>query len=169
MTQENEVKPAKSQGKSKKKASKTEMRRSARKFAVQAIYSWQMAGQSINELEAMFRVDNDMSQTDIPLFSELLRGVATNSSALDESYAPFLDRGLDELDPIERAVLRIGSYELIHRIEVPYRVVINESVDLAKVFGATESHKYVNGILDKLSQRVRMVEIRARHEAKKKS
>jgi len=151
-----------------KKVSKTEMRRSARKFAVQAVYSWQMAGQPIHEIEAMFRVDNDMSQTDVPLFGEILRGVATNSAELDKAYEPFLDRGLDDLDPIERAVLRIGSFELIHRIEVPYRVAINESVDLAKVFGATDSYKYVNGILDKLSQRVRMVEIRARHEAGKK-
>jgi N utilization substance protein B len=154
--------------KSNKKVSKTEMRRSARKFAVQAVYSWQMAGQPINEIEAMFRTDNDMSQTDTPLFSEILRGVSSNSTELDKAYEPFLDRALDDLDPIERAVLRIGSFELIHRIEVPYRVVINESVDLAKVFGATESHKYVNGILDKLAQRVRMAEIRARHEANKK-
>ncbi|MFT5705740.1 MAG: N utilization substance protein B [Oceanospirillaceae bacterium] len=168
MTQDKETNPSKKQGKSNKKPSKTEMRRSARKFAVQAVYSWQMAGQPINEIEAMFHTDNDMSQTDVSLFSEILRGVSSNSTALDEAFAPFLDRGLNELDPIERAVLRIGSFELIHRIEVPYRVVINESVDLAKVFGATESHKYVNGILDKLSQRVRMVEIRARHEAKKK-
>lgn len=153
----------------KKKTSKTEMRRSARNFAVQAVYSWQMAGQPINELEAQFRVDYDMSQTDIALFSELLRGVANNSTALDEAYAPFLDRALDDLDPIERAVMRIGSYELIHRIEVPYRVAINESVDLAKVFGATESHRYVNGILDKLAQRVRMVEIRAHRENGKKT
>lgn len=166
MTQDKDTKPSKA--KSNKKASKTEMRRSARRFAVQAVYSWQMAGQPINDIEAMFRVDNDMSQTDITLFSELLRGVSTNSTELDGAYSPFLDRSVDELDPIERAVLRIGSFELIHRIDVPYRVVINESVDLAKVFGATESHKYVNGILDKLAQRVRMVEIRARHEANKK-
>jgi N utilization substance protein B len=166
VTQDKDTKPNKA--KSNKKASKTEMRRSARRFAVQAVYSWQMAGQPINEIEAMFRVDNDMSQTDVTLFSELLRGVSSNSTELDSAYSPFLDRSVDDLDPIERAVLRIGSFELIHRIDVPYRVVINESVDLAKVFGATESHKYVNGILDKLAQRVRMVEIRARYEANKK-
>jgi N utilization substance protein B len=166
VTQDKDTKPSKA--KSNKKASKTEMRRSARRFAVQAVYSWQMAGQPINEIEAMFRVDNDMSQTDVTLFSELLRGVSSNSTELDSAYSPFLDRSVDDLDPIERAVLRIGSFELIHRIDVPYRVVINESVDLAKVFGATESHKYVNGILDKLAQRVRMVEIRARYEANKK-
>ena len=116
----------------------------------------------------MFRTDNDMSQTDTNLFSEILRGVVSKSTERDEAFSPFLDRALDDLDPIERAVLRIGSFELIHRIEVPYRVVINESVELAKIFGATDSHKYVNGILDKLAQRVRMVEIRARFEAGKK-
>lgn len=166
MTQEQNTNPSAAKG--KKKVSKTDMRRSARTFAVQAVYSWQMAGQAINELEAHFRVENDMSKTDVALFSELLRGVSRHSLELDQAYAPFLDRQLDDLDPIERAVLRIGTFELVHRIEVPYRVVINESVDLAKVFGATESHKYINGILDKLAQRVRMVEIRARHEAKKK-
>ena len=148
--------------------SKTEQRRSARKFSVQAVYSWQMAGQPVHEIEAMFRTANDMSQTDTNLFSEILRGVVSKSTELDEAFSPFLDRALDDLDPIERAVLRIGSFELIHRIEVPYRVVINESVELAKIFGATDSHKYVNGILDKLAQRVRMVEIRARFEAGKK-
>lgn len=168
MTENKETNKSEDRPKSKKKPSKTEMRRSARRFAVQAIYSWQMAGQAINDIEAMFRVEYDMSQTDIALFSELLRGVSSKSSELDTAYMPFLDRSVDDLDPIERAVLRIGSFELLHRIEVPFRVVINESVDLAKVFGATESHKYVNGILDKLAQRVRMVEIRARHEANKK-
>ncbi|MGB1236985.1 MAG: transcription antitermination factor NusB [Pseudomonadales bacterium] len=159
MTEENASKPAKA-----KKASKTEQRRAARNFAVQAVYSWQLAGQAINELEASFRVDYDMSQTDIKLFSDLLRGVSSNASELDKAYAPFLDRALEDLDPIELAILRIGSYELMHRIDVPYKVAINESVDLAKIFGASESHKYVNGVLDKLAQRVRMVEIRALRE-----
>jgi len=154
----------KSTPKKRNKPSLTDKRRAARSFALQAVYSWQMAGQPINELEAQFRVDNDMSGADVSLFSQLLRGVAEVASELDEAFAPFLDRPLADLDPIERAVLRIGSYELVHRIEVPYKVAINESVDLAKVFGATESHKYVNGVLDKLAQRVRMAEIRALRE-----
>jgi N utilization substance protein B len=124
-----------------------------------------MAGASANEIEAQFRVDNDMSRTDLPLFSELLRGVSSGSTELDAAFRPFLDRPLSDLDPVELSVLRIGAYELIHRPQVPYRVVINESVELAKVFGATESHKYVNGILDKLAQRVRAAEIRARRAA----
>ncbi|MBR9827203.1 MAG: transcription antitermination factor NusB [Oceanospirillales bacterium] len=146
----------------KGKPSLTEMRRNARSFALQALYQWSVAGQLVNEIEAQFRVDNDMSATDIKLFCELLRGVTSGSKTLDEAYRPFLDRPLADLDPVELSVLRIGAYELIHRLQVPYRVAINESVELAKVFGATESHKYVNGILDKLAQRVRGEEIRAR-------
>ena len=150
--------------KPKKKVSLTEQRRAARSFALQALYQWQMAGQPINEIDAQFRVDNEaeMRNTDKRLFSELLTGVASRKSELDEQFKPFLDRELDDLDPVELAVLRIGSYELIHRLEVPYRVAINESVELAKIFGATESHRYVNGVLDKLAQRVRMAEVKAR-------
>ncbi|SIQ86426.1 transcription antitermination factor NusB [Marinobacterium stanieri] len=140
----------------------TEMRRNARSLALQALYQWSVAGQSVTEIDAQFRVDNDMSNTDTQLFSELLRGVIGSSRDLDEAFRPFLDRPLDDLDPVELSVLRIGAYELKHRLQVPYRVAINESVELAKIFGATESHKYINGILDKLAQRARADEIRAR-------
>ena len=153
--------------KPKKKVSLTEQRRAARSFALQALYQWQMAGQPVNEIDAQFRVDNDMRKTDVQLFSELLRGVATRKTELDEQYEPFLDRALSELDPIELTVLRIGAYELIHRLEVPYRVAINESVELAKTFGATDSHRYVNGVLDKVAQRARMAEIREQREKSK--
>ncbi|UTW10458.1 transcription antitermination factor NusB [Marinobacterium rhizophilum] len=146
----------------RKKVSMTEKRRSARSFALQAVYQWQIAGQPLTEIDAQFRVDNDMKDTDVQMFSELLHGVAKSKSELDKAFEPYLDRALHDLDPIELAVLRIGTYELMKRIEVPYRVAINESVELAKIFGATESHKYVNGVLDKLAQRVRYAEIRAR-------
>jgi N utilization substance protein B len=155
---DNESKPAAK----KKKASLTTQRRNARSFALQALYSWTLAGQSLTDLEAQFRVDNDMADTDIKLFSELLHNIAASKSELDGLYSDFLDRQLEELDPVELNVLRIGAYELSKRIEVPYRVAINESVELAKVFGATESHRYVNGILDKLAQRVRMAEVKAK-------
>jgi N utilization substance protein B len=159
MIEENSPTPVPAPQKAKK-TSLTLQRRAARSFALQALYQWHMAGQPVNEIEAHFRVENDMSGTDVKLFRELLQGVTHAKSELDEAFQPFLDRGLHELDPIELAVLRIGSFELMHRPEVPYRVAINESVDLAKIFGATDSHRYVNGILDKLAQRVRMVEIR---------
>jgi len=152
--------------KKQKKPSLTAMRRSARSFALQALYQWQMSGNSVTDIELQFRMDNDMSGTDLPLFSELLHGIPANAGELDKAYEPFLDRNLDDLDPIERAVLRIGSFELVHRIVVPYKVVINESVELAKTFGATESHRYINGVLDKLAARVRMSEINAKRGKK---
>lgn len=158
---ESENKPAK-----KKKPSLTTQRRNARSYALQALYSWTLAGQPLNELEAQFRVDNDMRDTDVKLFSELLHNIASTKSELDALFTDFLDRQIEDLDPIELNVLRIGSYELSKRIEVPYRVAINESVELAKTFGATDSHRYVNGVLDKLAQRVRMAEIREKREGK---
>ncbi|MCV6591035.1 MAG: transcription antitermination factor NusB [Marinobacterium sp.] len=158
----------KKSGAGKKKVSRTDQRRAARSFALQALYSWQLTANPINELEAQFRVDNDMRNSDISLFSELLRGVASRKTELDGTFEPFLDRMLDELDPIELTVLRIGSYELIERLDVPYRVAINESVELAKIFGATDSHRYVNGVLDKVAQRARMAEIREYREKKQR-
>lgn len=146
----------------KRKASLTEQRRKARQLALQALYQWQMARQPVNEIEAQFRVNQDMTDTDLPLFSQLLRGVVEARAELDLAFSPYLDRNIDDLDPIEVSVLRIGSFELMRRLEVPYRVAINESVELAKVFGATDSHRYVNGVLDKVAQRVRAAEVSAR-------
>ncbi|MBV1787437.1 transcription antitermination factor NusB [Marinobacterium sp. D7] len=156
--------PSQNQAEPKKnrKPSLTEQRRSARQMALQALYQWQVAGQPVNEIEAQFRVNNDMNGVDVKLFSQLLRGVVEARSELDLCFSPFLDRTIDELDPVEVSVLRIGSFELMHRMEVPYRVAINESVELAKVFGATESHRYVNGVLDKVAQKVRAAEVSAR-------
>jgi N utilization substance protein B len=145
----------------RKKVSNTEKRRNARSFTLQALYSQELTQNPTNEVEAHFRVDNDMSETDVPLFSELLQGINTQKMDLDKAFEIYLDRRVDELDPIELSILRIGSFELINRIEVPYKVAINESVELAKIFGATDSHRYVNGVLDKLAQKVRMVEIKA--------
>ncbi len=145
----------------RKKVSNTEKRRNARSFTLQALYSQELTQNPTNEVEAHFRVDNDMSETDVPLFSELLQGINTQTADLDKAFEIYLDRRVDELDPIELSILRIGSFELINRIEVPYKVAINESVELAKIFGATDSHRYVNGVLDKLAQKVRMVEIKA--------
>ncbi|MGB0664554.1 MAG: transcription antitermination factor NusB [Pontibacterium sp.] len=145
----------------KGKLSKTEMRRSARSFALQALYQWQLTGHTMNEVEAQFRLDQDMAGCDLVMFGELLHGVNRHKDDLDRSFEPFLDRSLSELDPVELSVLRIGAFELKHRLNVPYRVAINESVELAKIYGATESHRYVNGVLDKLAQRARREEIAA--------
>ncbi len=148
--------------KSGKKKNLTAMRRSARSFALQALYSWHMAGQSLTDLDAQFRVEYDMRETDMQLFSELLHGVAARKSELDGEFGSFIDRAVDELDPIELTVLRIGTFELMQRIAVPYRVAINESVELSKKFGATDSHRYINGVLDKVAQHVRQAEVKAK-------
>ncbi len=136
-------------------------RRKARRFAVQALYEWQIAGNPVHEIEARFRVENDMHKVDLNYFHELISRIVTMSAELDEALLPHLDRALADLDPVELATLRIGAYELIKRLDVPYKVVINEGIELAKTFGATESHKYVNGVLDKLAHQVRTVETRA--------
>jgi N utilization substance protein B len=139
-------------------------RHNARWRAVQAIYQWQLTQDDIKEIEQYFLDEQDMKKTDKEYFSELLGGVANGVSDLDGVIAPLLDRPINELDPVEKAILRMGTYELIHRIDVPYRVVINESVDLAKSFGAEDGFKYVNGILDKLSKTHRKVEVEARRQ-----
>lgn len=137
-------------------------RRMARHYVMQALYQWQMAGSSINRIEAEFRTDNDMSKVDVDYFHELLHGVPEQASELDASYQPYLvDRSLDELDAITRALLRMASYELKNRIDVPYKVVINEAVSLAKKFGAEDSHKFINGVLDKTASQVRALEVNA--------
>ena len=140
------------------KPSRTQMKREARSFALQALYQWQLAGSPVNDIEAQFRVENDMSGTDLKLFSKLLHGVPSQSTELDEAVLPYLDRKLEELDPIELTVLRMGTYELASMIDVPYKVAINEAVNLAKIFGATESHKYVNGVLDRVARDLRQAE-----------
>lgn len=136
-------------------------RRQARTLAMQALYSWHMAGQSLNEIEAQFRVDNDFSAVDGAYFHEILHGVPRQKSEIDGLFEPLLDRPLAEIDPVELAILRLSTYELKNRLDVPYRVVINEGIELAKVFGATDGHKFVNGVLDKLAPRLRADEVRA--------
>ena len=133
-------------------------RRKARRFTVQALYQWQMTGANLGDIEAQFRVDNDMLKTDVDYFHELLHEIPKCVTELDNSFAQYLDRGIKDLDRVELAILRIGTYELSKRLDVPYRVAINEGIELAKYFGATESHKYVNGVLDKVAQRLRVAE-----------
>lgn len=143
------------------------MRRKARRFAVQALYQWQLAGANLAQIEAEFRVDNDMSKVDLEYFHDILHGVPKEKAELDEKFLPFLDRRLDELTPVELAILRLSTYEMVHRIDVPYKVVINEAVELSKTFGANDAHKYVNGVLDKLAQRERMVEIKGQRQTQR--
>ena len=139
-------------------------RRKARRFTVQALYQWQMTGANIGEIETQFRVDNDMRKTDVAYFHELLHEIPKCVNELDDTFRPLLDRDIKELDKVELAILRIGTYELSKRPDVPFKVAINEGIELAKYFGATESHKYVNGILDKVAQRLRIVELKAQKD-----
>ena len=120
-----------------------------------------MAGAAVSDIEAEFRTDYDFSHVDLEYFQSLLHKIPACLDELDEALEPLLDRKLKDLDPIELTLLRMGMYELIWRIDVPYKVVINEEVALAKKFGATDSHKYVNGVLDKAARQLRKVEVDA--------
>ncbi len=142
-----------------KKPTKAIKRHRARSLAVQALYQWHMSGASLVVIELEFREDNDFQKLDEAYFSELLHKVPAQISKIDETLSLFLTRSLADMSPIELAVLRMGTYELLERTDVPYRVVINESVNLTKTFGATDGYKYVNGVLDKVAQKVRQQEI----------
>ncbi|QTF09518.1 transcription antitermination factor NusB [Brenneria izadpanahii] len=130
-------------------------RRRARECAVQALYSWQLSKNDIADIELQFLSEQDVKDVDITYFRELLAGVATQAEKLDQLMAPFLSRQLDELGQVERAILRLAIFELSKRDDVPYKVAINEAIELAKVFGAEDSHKFVNGVLDKAAPSVR--------------
>ncbi|AYY79532.1 MULTISPECIES: transcription antitermination factor NusB [Proteus] len=130
-------------------------RRRARECAVQAIYSWQLSGNDIADVELEFLSEQDTQGVDIAYFRELLVGVAINATRLDKAMAPYLSRQLEELGQVEKAILRLAMFELSFREDVPYKVAINEAIELAKVFGADDSHKFVNGVLDKAAPTVR--------------
>ena len=134
------------------------MRRRARRFVLQGLYQLSMNGGSPDRVILQFKEDFDLKRTDVAYFEELLGTIARNPEPIDEIIGPVLDRALDELTPVERAVLQIGVYELTHRFDVPYRVVINEGIELAKQFGATDSFKYVNSVLDRIAQTQRAAE-----------
>ncbi len=134
-------------------------RRKARELVVQASYQWQMTNADISDIDNEFRNSEFIKKADADYFSQVFRGIARGKNNLDQTIAPFLDRELSKLDPIELAILRLGCFELLHQLDLPYRVVINEGIELAKKFGgAASSHKYVNGILDKLASEVRAQE-----------
>ncbi len=137
-------------------------RRKARHFGMQALYQWQMTGTDLNSIEAEFRTDNDLTHTDTEYFHELVHEVPSKVAELDATFEPYLqDRSLQELDAITSSLLRLATYEFMYRIDVPYKVVINESVSLAKKFGATDSYKFINGVLDNVAVKVRAVEVNA--------
>lgn len=125
-------------------------RHKARHFALQAVYQWQLTGYSPTEIEKQFLEDQPVQGADLEYFHDLVTGVINNVSELDGIFAPFLSRPLDDLDQVDKALLRVATFELMYRQEVPYRVVINEAIILAKEFAEQDSHKFVNGVLDKV-------------------
>jgi N utilization substance protein B len=137
-------------------------RTNARKAVVQALYQWQMTGHDLSEIERQFLEEERLKDAQKSYFVELFYGVPKNLDAIDQVLSEFVDRPVDNIDPVERAILRIGVYELMHRLDMPYRVILNEGINLAKDFGADGSHKYVNGILDKVAQQKRALEIKGK-------
>jgi len=132
----------------------------ARRNTVQALYGWFMTGKDVDDVIAEFESDEQkLAKTDVDYFKLLLRGTIKHNDDLDLRIVDLLDRPVKELDTIERAILHIGCYELEHHLEIPWRIVVNESIELAKTFGAEGSHKYINSILDKVAKEIRSTEI----------
>ena len=140
-------------------------RRRAREFALQGVYAWLLRGdhghQDAGDIDAHIRDSEDFGDADAEWYKTLLHGVLRDAALLREGFVPYIDRPLDELSPVEHGILLIGSYELRNHIEVPYKVVINEAVELAKEFGGTDGFKFVNGVLDKLAADLRPLEVQA--------
>lgn len=136
----------------------------ARRFALQALYQWQMAGQNLASIEQQFIEDPEMNlvknKIDLSYFKELLHQIPAQCSALDAQLELHMNRTMASVDPVERAILRMGAYELMFRMDVPYRIILNEAIELAKMFGAEQSHRFVNGVLDKVRHQVRRSENR---------
>ncbi len=130
----------------------------ARRCAVQALYQWQLTGEEPTLIETRFLADQDLSKADPAYFRELVHQIPAQVTDIDVVLDPFLDRPVAQVDPVERAILRIGSYELMQHPEIACRIVINEAVELAKVFGADQGHRFVNGVLDKVARAVRPAE-----------
>ncbi len=130
---------------------KPHARHKARALVLQAIFQWQFAANSISDIEAQYLAELNPKKADAEYFSDLLRGTIKNVEAIDAVITPFLDRKIKELNQVECAMLRLAVYELMYRLDVPYKVIINEALELTKKFGSIEGYKYVNGVLDKIA------------------
>ncbi|MCB6182470.1 transcription antitermination factor NusB [Leeia sp. TBRC 13508] len=141
---------------------KKSARRRSRELVVQGLYQWQLTDAEALQIELNLRDEiEDFNKCDIPLFKNLLNGCLREIEYLKTEVSVFLDRPYEEISPVERAVLLLATYEFIHTAEVPYRVVMNEAIELAKTFGGTDGHRYVNGVLDKLAAKLRATEVNA--------
>lgn len=134
----------------------------ARRAALQAVYQWQLTASPPHTITGEFNEEKRLDKLDRELFDRLIRGVVNQVEDLDALLKPHLDRALTEIDPVERAVLRLGAFELSQSLEVPWRVVVNEAVELARAFGAEQGHRYVNAVLDRLARQVRAAEMSPR-------
>ncbi|MBS0358122.1 MAG: transcription antitermination factor NusB [Proteobacteria bacterium] len=139
-------------------AVKPRARHKARQYVLQALYQWQMTQITLSEIEIQFHTYHGMKDVDFEYFHELIHQIPAQLDTLDETFKKYIDRKLEELNIIELMILRMGTYELMHRTDIPYKVIINEALVLAKSFGATEGHKYVNGVLDKVAREYRQIE-----------
>ncbi len=137
-------------------------RHKARQAAVQALYQWQLTEQAPDEIEDHFILDHEMGDVDMEYFDYLVREVPLHVHELDDHILPFIDRTIDEIDPVERAILRIGAYELEFHLEVPCKVVLNEAIELSKTFGAEHGYQYVNAVLDKIAAKLRPSELKGK-------
>ena len=130
----------------------------ARRYAMQALYQWDLSGTDLPLIRRQFLEAEDFSRADTKYFIELLSEAPKNIDIIDKNISEFIDRPIEQLDPVERAVLRLSTYELLYRLDIPYRVSINEAVQLTKKFGAEQGHAFVNGVLDKVAHKLRAAE-----------
>jgi len=134
----------------------------ARRFAVQALYQWQLSGLDIDDIKKQFYEEHNFKKVDSKFFDEVIYKIPSMVTELEEKITPHLSRAYKDIDPIEKGILLLGCYELAHRPDVPYRAVINEAIELAKTFGAEDAHKFINSILDKIAAIEREMEVAAR-------
>ena len=142
-------------------------RRIAREFVLQGLYQWRVAGGNAAYIEQQLRESEEFKHVDEKHFALVLHGVIERAEELEEAIKPSLDRSMKELSPVEFAILFLSTYELKHHPEIPYRAIINEAIELARTFGGSDGHKYVNGVLDKLAVRLREVEVREQKTVRK--
>lgn len=147
---------------SKSSAGAKKSRRKSREFALQALYQWRVGGDPAGTVMSQLAEEKEFSKVDEEHFAGLVKGVTAHADELNALLAPHIDRKVEELSPVEHALLLLGAFELQRHPEIPYRVVINEAVELAKSYGGTDGHKFVNGVLDKLAAQLRAVEVAAR-------
>ena len=142
-------------------------RRRAREFALQGVYQWLLNQSPVTSIESQLAEVAGFDKCDRDLFLGLLRGTIGNAADLQVGFAPFIDRQLNELSPVERGILLMGTFEMVHRPDTPYRVIINEAIELAKGYGGTDGHRFVNGVLDKLAARLRPEEFEANQQQRR--